>query len=250
MSEHTRPLDTDPGIRLDDALRQVAQTMEAAPVPEYLARVGVTTGDIVVSKLYPDPDGMKVEVRLGAARTEGDYSPDGMYRPHPKLELTTVHAGGEARYPAMPSTAEYINSLGISSYTEVSVGNYGYGDGDLASFGFFYCDTLVVRSSDSGDMSARGLAHITSGSDPAEYVENLRSLFPGQAIEAILIKAGEQPRERLLQALQENGIRLLEEHAMPVRANGVAYSRDVIVRPGQEQVIINTAEKGVTEIEF
>lgn len=221
---------------------------------EILKKIGASQEDLIIHSKDSLSGIHRIEVKIGVAKKEKDFGLDGIYKPHPKLEVTSVPIGPgtDIQFPAMDSTNEYLKANGIEKYNEISIGNYGYNNESMASFGFMYCDALILRSSEKKDY--RGFAHITSGDDPKEYIENLIELFGTKDIEGVVIKAGKNPREHLIKTLQDKGIHIIEVRDIPVRQEkegyNQAYSRDIIVRPELEKIIINIEELGIQEIDF
>jgi len=150
-------------------------------------------------------------------------------------------------YPALDSTSEYLNSSGIEEYNLVEVGEYGFNEIPMASFGFKFCDALVLR--DPNKRGSKALAHVLSGADPNEYVDKLVKFFGTSNVEAIVIKAGHQP-DKLIEACNKKGIRILQTHDIPMRDEHRTYMHDVIVRPELDKVLVNIDELGLREINF
>lgn len=102
-------------------------------------------------------------------------------------QFVTVTADMTHPYPALKSTSDLLNKCGIPRYNLVDVGQYGFQSIPLVSFGYKFCDAIVLRSKALPDM--RGLAHVTSGFKPDEYVDALHRLFGAGNIEALVIKS-------------------------------------------------------------
>lgn len=239
-----------------DETQDIHRPQVALAVPRFLQGIDIPSQNITTHAPNPLSGVSRVEVRLGRAGTESDTGPDGYYRPHPKLEITRVLAGPDsvAQYPAMDSTSNYLNEH-TEEYTEVGVGNYGFSDGDMASFGFLHCDAVVMRCPDPAMGGFRGFAHITSGADPTEYIDNLTALFGAKNLEAIVIRTEGDLGGKLLQALRDRGVLVLKSYDTPTRESSAdnhstAYSKDVIVRPEFGKVIVNIEGTGLREIDF
>lgn len=173
------------------------------------------------------------------------------YKPGPSLSQETIQPtpGMQHPYPALASTSEYLNNRVNVAYKLVNVGEYtADDDSPIVSFGFKFCDALILRNPNSKNL--RALAHITSGSDPKEYVQELLKFFESSAdLEAMIVSAGDL-NEKLIDACKNNGIRIVATFVVPKRDEHRAYQHDVIVIPEEARVLVNINELGVEEFDF
>lgn len=171
------------------------------------------------------------------------------YKSKPEFSQKRVRPKPEMKhpYPALESTSIYLNSSGIDEYNLIEVGEYGFNNIPLVSFGYKFCEALIIR--DPKVTSSRALFHILSSGDPSEYVDELINFFQSSDLEAVVIAAG-KTRDKLVEACNSKGIRILQTYIIPKKGEQGTYAYDVIVRPELGKILINIDELGMKEINF
>lgn len=167
----------------------------------------------------------------------------------PKLEITKINVLSENLGLSLKKTREYFLTRKIKNFNEIFTKNYGFNSEIMASFSFFSCICVVLKSPEIPKY--RGVAHIRYplSEEPIINLIKIFEAFGAKDIKAFIIKSKNTDPSYVLETIKKTKIKINYIYSTPSEKNKT-LQKDVIIIPKESKIIITDEKDEIIEIAF